>query len=283
MIESKTGLGYYMPENIYHQLLRAKERVRKGKGDRVVIIDGREGSGKSTLAMQLAYAVDETFNINRICFRWDEFNDKARRLKKGKAIIFDEAHDGLSSKSVMSKQNKLLVQLLMEIRQRNLFIFIVLPSIFLLEKYAAIFRSQCLFHTYIGTSNSDKRYYKIYNYKNKKVLYLLGKAFMDYNRPRVNKSFRFYKKLPVTINREEYDNLKLGSFKDLKDKEERLDKRDIKWKKRIVNLWDYMRKDLNMTMEDISNIHKRYGDSIQVPHISQYLADGSKNLQFTSY
>ena len=275
-VSTITGLPYYLAEPVYLQLKRAKERVRKGKSDRVIIIDGREGTGKSTLAMQLAYVVDPTFNINRVCFKWDEFFEKGRKLKPHRAIIFDEAHNGLSAKSALSKQNKKLVQFLMEVRQRNLFIFIVLPSIFMLERYVAIFRSQALFHTFVGAKNYENRYFKIYSYNKKKILYIFGKQYLDYSKPRIPKSYRFYSKLPPTINPEEYLALKLKAFKDSSSNDEQLGKWEVKWKQRLLYTWDYMINKLNMKQKDIANIYDTYGDHIAPAHISDNLLNGLK-------
>jgi len=274
-----TGLPYYMSNSVYRQLLRAKKRVLKGKSDRVIIIDGREGTGKSTLTMQLAYAVDPTFNINRICFKWEEFYKKGRALGKGKAILFDEAHDGLSSKSALSKQNKQLVQFLMEVRQRNLFIFIVLPSIFLLEKYVAIFRSQVLFHTYIGVKNYDKRFYKIYSYNKKKLLYLFGKNFMDYSKPKIPKSYRFYSKLPPSIKREEYDKLKLGAFKDSNTGEQKLGRWDTQTKRKWLVALDLLINRFKMKQTEVSKELTARGVPISNVSICFDIKNATKNFK----
>jgi hypothetical protein len=126
----------------------------------------------------------------------------------------------LSSKGALSKENKKIVMLLQECRQRNLFIFIVLPTFFLLETYAAIFRTQALIHAAFYKTNFKLRYYRVYNYQNKKILYLTGKKFYDYSRPRVSASFRFYGKFPPTINRDAYLRKKHKAFATLDTKNE---------------------------------------------------------------
>jgi len=283
-VSTITGLPYYLAEPVYLQLKRAKERVRKGKSDRVIIIDGREGTGKSTLAMQLAYVVDPTFNINRVCFKWDEFFEKGRKLKPHRAIIFDEAHNGLSAKSALSKQNKKLVQFLMEVRQRNLFIFIVLPSIFMLERYVAIFRSQALFHTFVGAKNYENRYFKIYSYNKKKILYIFGKQYLDYSKPRIPKSYRFYGKLPPTINPEEYLALKLKAFKDSSSDNEILGRKEGNWKLKCLHCWDYLLNKYDETLKSIAEMHYSKGDKVAVSYISECLTkereNGSKKFGF---
>ena len=116
----------------------------------------------------------------------EDFLWQVRNAPKGSVIIFDEAFRGLSSKATRSKVNKAIVEALMEVRQRSLTIFIVLPTIFLLEIYAAVFRSEALFHIY--KSRDGKRCYKIYNYEKKKQLYLRGKSkYFSYAKPKIKK------------------------------------------------------------------------------------------------
>lgn len=209
-------LNYYISAPIRRQLLKAKKDVTKKNQDRVYVFDGREGVGKSTVTLQIANFLDPNFGLDNVVFNADDFEKKLRELPKYSALVFDEAFNGLSSKGALSKQNKKLIRLLMECRQRNLFIFIVLPTLFLLERYAAIFRSQSLFHCY---QIDGRRYYKVYNYTNKKILYIKGKNIMSYNYPFIRKSHRFYGKFPDSINVDKYIKKKLEAFRDEEKKE----------------------------------------------------------------
>lgn len=176
--------------------LRNGEIVKKDE-DRVYIVDGRERSGKSVFAIQQAAFVDPTFNISRICFTADEFLKCIREAEKGQAIIFDEAFRGLSSRSALSKINKTIIQALMEMGQRNLFVFIVLPSFFLLDIYPAMLRSNALFHIY--RNSEDKRgFYKVYNFSKKAKLYQTGlKKGWSYKIPSTRFRGRFSNKYPI--------------------------------------------------------------------------------------
>lgn len=210
----------YIAKDIIRQLDKSKQHVIKGDQDRVYVIDGREGSGKSTLALQLAAHIDKEFSAEQVVFNADMFEKVIREIPRHRSIVFDEAFNGLSSKGALSKTNKTLVRLMMECRQRNLFLFIVLPSIFLLEKYVAIFRSQALFHVFAARGYINRRQYKVYNYTNKKMLYIHGKATMSYFKPKVSISHRFYGRLPPNVNKEDYLKYKLDSFKDIDKHEE---------------------------------------------------------------
>lgn len=158
--------------------------------DRVYLVDGREGSGKSFFAIQQAKFIDPTFSADDVYFSPIKFLNAIRTYKPGKVIVFDEAFRGLSSKGSRSSVNRAIVQALMEVRQRNLTIFIVLPTIFLLEIYAACFRSEALFHIFkqkkSAGSGERRRAFKIYNYNKKMQLYLRGKTkYFSYTFPKI--------------------------------------------------------------------------------------------------
>jgi hypothetical protein len=199
----------YIAKEIKAMLLRAKEQVIQRDWDRVYIIDGSEGSGKSLLGLQLGYFLDPTLSLDRITFTGEEFSKAVSTAEKNQCVIFDEAFNGLASTAAMSKMNRLVVKKLMECRQKNLFIIIILPTIFLLQKYVAVFRSKALFHVYV-TKGGNRGYYKLYNELNKKLLYLNGKKFYSYSTPYLKNSYRFYGKYP--ISEEEYRKKKHESL-----------------------------------------------------------------------
>ena len=209
---NKDDFPFYVASDILKQLNKGYKKVTEGDQDRIYVVTGREGLGKSTLAMQLAYSVDQDLTLSNIVFTADQLERRIKESKQFTSIIFDEAFSGLSSKGAISKENRRLVRLLMMCRQRNLFIFIVLPSFFLLEKYVGIFRSTALFNVLVSRKNFKLRYYKVYNYQKKKELYIKGKNLMDYSRPKIPKSHRFYRKLPPTIDETAYRAKKLDTF-----------------------------------------------------------------------
>lgn len=204
----------YIHPNLKKSLDKGKHLVKTADMDRVYVVDGREGYGKSTFAMQLGYYLDPNLSLDNIVFSSKQFKERIRNAKKFSVIIWDECFKGLSSKGSLSRENKEIVSLLQECRQRNLFIFLVLPSIFLLEKYPAIFRSEALYHISAVKRNKKLRFVKVFNYSNKKLLYLLGKSMMDYSKPRIVRAkYRFYGKIPPTIDKSKYDAKKLEAFR----------------------------------------------------------------------
>lgn len=140
--------------------------LKKKDKDCTIVIDGVEGSGKSTLGLQICAYIDPSFNLSRVVFTPEEFREAIYKAKPSQAIMYDEAFTGFSSRASLSGINKTLISLMMQIRQKNLFIIIVLPTIFLLDKYISLFRTRALFHVY---ENKGRRgYYRVYFSKKKK-------------------------------------------------------------------------------------------------------------------
>lgn len=163
--------------------------------DRFYIVDGREGVGKTTWVIQQACMLDEglkdlnTF-LSRICFTPEEFDYACKNVKNG-VIIFDEAFRGFGSRSALSLTNKRLITTLMEMRQNNNIVFLVLPSFFLLDIYPAMLRSNALFNIYLD-KKYQKRTWRAFSYKDKNKIYQGGlKKGWSYN-VRTKMKGRFY-------------------------------------------------------------------------------------------
>jgi len=258
-------------------LRKGYKKVTEGDQDRIYCVTGREGLGKSTLAMQLAYVVDQNFTLDNIVFTANQFEERIKKAKRFEAIIFDEAFSGLSSKGAISKENKRLVRLLMMCRQRNLFIFIVLPSFFLLEKYVGIFRSTALFNVLASRKNFKLRFYKVYNYQKKRELYIKGKNLMDYSRPKIPKSYRFYKKLPPNIDEKIYRRKKLETFKD-EHKEETEESKIIKQRNFLFYV---LKENYKLSYTGIAKLLENDGVGLNESVIGRIVRDVSKKRQKT--
>lgn len=196
MKKDSTKAPYYISKPVKRMLEKSKELVINKDWDRVFIIDGGEGSGKSLLGLQLGAFLDPTLNLNNVTFTGEDFGKAIDNANKNQCIIFDEAFNGLSSTAAMSKMNRFIVRKLMECRQKNLFIIIILPTLFLLQKYVAIFRSRALFHVYV-TKSGTRGYYRVYNEANKKTLFLNGQKMYSYSRPYIKNNHIFRGKYPL--------------------------------------------------------------------------------------
>lgn len=211
---------FYMDGYLKENLDTAKKVIVKD-WDMLFAVDGSEGSGKSVFTMQIAYYCDPTLCLDRIVFTPDDFKRAVLNAGKYQAIIYDEAYTGLSSRAAMSKVNRILVQMLAEIRQKNLFIFIVMPTFFDLDKYVALWRSRALIHIYTG-DNFERGRFAFYNVDKKKDLYINGKKYYSYAMPRPNFIGRFSNYYP--IDKEEYKKKKanVSTERELSAAEEQL-------------------------------------------------------------
>jgi len=250
----------------YHMNSRLKENLdnkvipsllKKDK-DYFIVVDGREGSGKSTIALQLGKYVDPTLDLSRVVFDAESFRQAIFKAKKGQCIIFDEAFTGLSSRAALSGINKVLVGLMMQMRQKNLFVIMVLPTFFMLDKYVAIFRAKALIHVY--ENKGIRGYFRLYNSRLKKLLYLHGKKDYSYSPKFVRTRFtgRFYGKFALGGDEEEK--------KYRKKKEEALEateknpmtSRQIKYRnQRDITIY-LLRKTSKMTYREMENFLQDY-------------------------
>jgi len=157
-------------------------------------------SGKSTIGIQSAGYCDPSFNNSRIVFTPKQFKDAILSAEPYQAVVYDEAYTGLSSRAAMGKINRALVSMLAEIRQKNLFIFVIMPTFFDLDKYVALWRSRALIHVYTNPTGRDRfqrGFFSFYNEKRKKQLFVLGKKFYSYYKPKPNFIGRFTKAMPI--------------------------------------------------------------------------------------
>lgn len=255
------GKEVYIDGFLKSQLDNVKKRINQKDEDRFFIVDGREGRGKSVLVMQLASYCDPTFTLERVVFTADDFKEAIINAKKGQAVVFDEAFRGLSSKTSLSAVNKLLVQLMMECRQKNLIVFIVMPTFFLLERYVALFRATGLFHVY-NSKNGQRGFWIYFNWQSKKKLYMNGKKkFWTYEYPKSDFKGKFTN--TYVLDEEEYRKRKKKALEDSLYEED-FDKKD--WQRNFC-LW-FLNKKTGMSMDKISEEFGRYGFKIAQQTIS---------------
>lgn len=202
--------GFYMDGYLKENLDRAKELFDKD-WDIIFLYDGYEGSGKSVKAMQDCKYIDDSFTMDRICFDPKQFTEAIKKGKPGQAVLYDEAYTGLSSRATMSLINRTLVSMLAEIRQKRLFVAIVMPTFFDLDKYVALWRSRALIHVYLG-KGFQRGFFSFFNMDKKKFLYVNGKKFYAYSRGTPNFRGRFYEQ--YVVDEQEYRKLKAKSLQD---------------------------------------------------------------------
>lgn len=168
----------YLNHKLHSQLELLKQYLKKGF-DGPFLLTGDEGSGKSTLALIIAwYLTNGNFSVDGIIEGTSDSVDKLEKAERGSVLILDEGSLLLSSKDVMTREQKALTKILQIIRQKNLVLIIVAPSIFDLSKYI-VHRCKFLIHVYTkGLSRGRFQYFKG---PKKNLLYLKGKKEGDYN------------------------------------------------------------------------------------------------------
>jgi hypothetical protein len=205
----------YSMDGYVQAVLDTAKKVITKDWDMLFCVDGGEGTGKSVFAQQAAYYCDPSLTLAQICFTPKEFREAVVNAKPYQAIVYDEAFTGLNSRATMSIINRALVSMLAEIRQKNLFIFVVMPTFFDLDKYVALWRSRGLFHIYTG-DDFQRGLVAFYNIDKKKLLYILGKKFYDYHNPHPNFVARFTNH--YTVDKDAYKKKKLLSLTDREKK-----------------------------------------------------------------
>lgn len=98
----------------------------------------------------------------------------------------------------------------------------MLPSFFDLDRYVALWRSRCLLHVLTG-KRFERGGYVFFGKERKKSLYVQGKRFYSYAKPKGNFTGAFRKFYP--IDEKEYKKKKLES---LKEEDKGLNKKEAK-------------------------------------------------------
>jgi hypothetical protein len=247
-------LKYHINKFMVKQLDHVKHVINNMDADRHWAGDGFEGVGKSVLFMGFCKYVDPSFNLDRVCFTPEEFKTAINKAKPGQAVLYDEAFTGLSSRSSLSRVNIDLVSKMMQMRQKNLFIIVALPSIFMMDKYAAMFRSRALISVY---ESKGIHMYTVFNRVFKKKLILEGRKNMSYNQtvkglPRKCRGLKFYN--TYVLNEKAY-----------RDKKEKALKAAEEVKGVEIGIYDRNRliylihKEYNLNGREIGELFEKYG------------------------
>ncbi len=198
-------------DGYYKQLLDDfKDAVLKHNTSIVIIIDGKSGKGKTTLSNQTGDYLSPNFKLENIYYDPEEFLKGLAKVKKGDFISFDEAMI-LSSRSAMSTVNKMVIQAMSMIRSKNIFVTFCVNSIFDLDKNLVLSRADALLHVY-GEGLVDRGRFAAFfkakgdQFDRLKFLYLYGKKFYSYSKPKANFIGRFVK--DFVVNEVAYETVK---------------------------------------------------------------------------
>jgi len=237
-----------------------KARAREN-WDFLIGIDGREGAGKSVFAQQMGLYLDPTLCLDRIVFTGEQFMDAIKKAEKYECIIFDEAFGALSSTNAIRGFNRTIMKALREIRRKNLFLIIVMPSFFDFTKYIALHRSIALFHVYVDENYKRGRFLG-FDRKKKNDLYIKGKEFYNYTAVKSSGWGTFAKgwavdyaaydrKKEVSTDEAEDENMGMRDAWSMRDNLILKAKEDFKWdQKRIAE-------EFKLTQQRVSQILKK--------------------------
>ena len=194
-------LSVYYDGYLIDILNTMKKAIEKHNTSIVLIIDGRSGKGKTTISNQIALYLDNNYSIDNIYYNPDTFLEGLANAKKGDFLLFDEAML-ISSRSALSRVNKMIIQSMSMIRSKNLYIGFCVNSVFDLDKNLALSRADCLVHVY-GEGLFDRGRFATFfkspgdNINRLKGLYLNGKKYYSYTKPRANFYGKFTKEFIV--------------------------------------------------------------------------------------
>lgn len=275
VVEEKTGkvIEYYIDDRLKNSLDKKVIPSLKDKDkDFVICVDGREGSGKSTFALQLGKYIDPSLNLSRIVFSPEDFREAILNAKPHQCVIYDEAFTGFSSRASLSPINKVLVSLAMQMRQKNLCVIIVLPTIFLLDRYMAIFRTRALIHVF--ESHSRRGYFCLYNYRQKKSLILLGAKTMSYNSKFVRSNFlgRFYGKFALGDEKVEKKYRKMKEEALANSEKTQMSSAQVRYKEQRDLIIYLLRKNTQLTYQELANLIADYDIMLSYQQIAKICA-----------
>ena len=245
----------------FHELLyknlKLLKKANKNDWDFKFLISGNgmTRTGKSTLGCQIACILDPSVTIDRVVFRGDKLVEESIKIGKHKALIYDEAKEGLDSKKAMQGYSQKLTDYFSECGWMNQYLIVILPEFFDLNKTVALNQSICLINC--KTKNGFSRgYFDFYSRKDKRYLYIKGKKYNNYQCQKPTFDGTFTKFFPFNV--EEYEKRKLEN--------QRSGKKELKDKLKPMMLKEPMYKMYNEMGMAQTEIGKLFGFSQQIVH-----------------
>lgn len=262
-------VNFYIDPVLRTELDKVRYRVLKKDFDFVTVVDGREGSGKSVLALQMGAYLDPYFSLEKVVFTSEEFIKKIKdpKIKIGSCIVLDEAFNAINSRASMTEVNRSMGAVATEMRQKNLFIIIVLPSFFDLDKQFSIHRCSSLIHVYLK-DNVERGQFLIFPRSKKLHLYLNGKKTYNYSKPKSPlPPCRFTNH--YTVDEQEYRRKKSLAFK-----KRTVSNQARNWLNQRNAYIKYIYKVMNLSQDELGKVPTNFGVlPVGQRHISRILQE----------
>lgn len=121
-------MGVVKKEGEYSWIRYTHQRIEKNK-NALYTISGPTGSGKSWSALMMCLLNDPSFTAKRCVFTAKELMNliNSDELRKGSAVMFDEAGIEMNSRTWNSITNKMLNYLIQTFRHRNIILIFTSP------------------------------------------------------------------------------------------------------------------------------------------------------------
>lgn len=193
--------SFHMDNTLHRELKKMKDQVLIHNDMGVILLDGRPGSGKSTLAAQIAcFLTEGKFNIDYECFNQKQTFNVMKKMVAGDCCIIDESFDVINKRTAQTSANMLTINMLQQMRSRKVFILILLPSFYDLDKNVSLWLASALLHCYRSPEPLGKRgQYVAYNIEGIQRLWLYGRQSYSYSLKITQPNFRarFPKHFPI--------------------------------------------------------------------------------------
>ena len=176
---------------------------------------------------------------------------------------------------------------MMQMRQKNLFVIVVLPSIFQIDRYVALHRTKNLIHVY--ENKSRRGYFVGCNAKRKKLIYLTGAKTYSMKQAFWNNKFkgRFYGVFALRDSEaeKEYRTKKEKALMEMHGTDKKEIESKVKYERKVylANLYVLLKKYKNMSQENVvkqlkkvniemdnSNLSKIYREIVEKKGILEF-------------
>ena len=106
-----------------------KRKINEQNKSHATLFVGEMGSGKSLAAVSCACKIDPSFEKHpRVVFNVKDFLKELNSMKKGQAVIFDEAGVGVPAREWQTQQNKIMSIISQILRFKNICIIFTTPN-----------------------------------------------------------------------------------------------------------------------------------------------------------
>jgi hypothetical protein len=180
--------GKYMDGYYYENLKILAEKIVDDMTFMGVVFSStlEVGTGKSVFITQTGEAwselikklhgIDVPFNLTNVVWKPEDLIERSFVVPKYSCIILDEWEDA----HYWSKLGTTLRQFFRKCRQLNLLILVVIPNWFQMPMNYAVSRSTFAVDVRFE-NNFERGFFRFYNFKAKRELYIKGKKWHNYN------------------------------------------------------------------------------------------------------